>query len=1095
MVRFFRDSGLPSRRAREAARQRRRSERQQDLKLESLEPRLALAVTAGLPDTVPPVVRSVVLPTAGTYGTGKALTFKVNFSEPVKIAGDQSAVTLPVEVGYAMHEARYVSGSGTKSLTFRMTVAANDVDTDGISVGRVNSAAIRDFDFNKIGFAPRIVDRAGNPASNAIPALNTNRILVDATGPVVASFSAFVTSVVQGRQQVSLKVTFDGPVTVKGKPSVPVKIGSLETALVYAAGSGTNTLTFAVKLPKGEPGGNPAFRGDNGLPGEVILLPKDADLKDRFGNSVTPIGGNYGQTYTDNGTETGNRLVVIGTHYEKLKFGAPGQKVDFISKDELTTIMNGEQLPFRQDEADAVAKGEAKYWAGYAPPTFDAATNDVEVYRVAYRSTIPEQGNRPTVAYGLVAVPKGATGPLPLLSQQHGTLWLKESAPSQAFSWDKNATTPFKYGLSQQLLYGTCFETRLGVAQFAGHGYAMISADYFGIGNSVENDSFVVKKSQQQACLDMHAAAQKLFQSLGISTNKLFLNGWSEGALVSISFQEALEARGVKIDGVSTAATPANTGMFTEQFIFTPRPWSTENVPNAAWSIFVHQFSSFALASYSGQTNAPLELFGGNYDLSRKFYMREFAQMPSFEWRSDGRGGMEPVMVMDGVTTNTEVSRFLSRNVAQSPAAYERTAYAKLIADAGSGKTRLEAPMRMYYGEQDEGYAVPVCTIVDTWQRGTFGKNNIEQVPVPHASHRDTFLTATREQLAWFDDIRQGKPAPASAPPATPTLARSLPPQSPPIVAQSPPFVLPPAVGGIVEIAGDITSNVTFRAGTVYVITGEVHVRKFVTLTIEDGVEVRIRNGYENFATITSRALIFDSGSSLVAKNVTFQAANAANEPVNVADNGGVFFCGGTRKASKDDVSSMAVGASAAWSFEATRIVANYLGRKDPKEGDGDGSFRDDIDAVSLIGVIADEWKVPAVEINYSGDDGFDLTNSDVEMEVLKVFVPVEDGINLSSSYLTITKTLEVDMTDAENQDDREIFDFEVDTGPSLLTVNQGAMVDIRGFWDSSPDDHPVFLRSKDMPAPYPPYARTLYAWKGPLVKGQAEIFSKSERP
>jgi len=36
-----------------------------------------------------------------------------------------------------------VAGSGTTSLTFRLTVAANDRDTDGISLGRVNSAAVR----------------------------------------------------------------------------------------------------------------------------------------------------------------------------------------------------------------------------------------------------------------------------------------------------------------------------------------------------------------------------------------------------------------------------------------------------------------------------------------------------------------------------------------------------------------------------------------------------------------------------------------------------------------------------------------------------------------------------------------------------------------------------------------------------------------------------------------------------------------------------------------------------------------------------------------------------------------------------------------
>jgi len=655
MVRFFRDAGLPSRRSRQAARRRRKSDCERDLRLESLEPRLALAVMAGLPDTIAPVVRSVVLPAAGTYGTDRALTFKVNFSEPVKLAGDQSTVTLPVAVGSAMREAQYVSGSGTKSLTFRMTVKANDVDTDGISVGRVNSAAIRDFDFNKANLAPRILDRAGNPASNAIPAIDTSRIRVDATGPVVASSGAFVTR----GQQVSLQVTFDGPVIVKGRPTVPVIIGGQTQSLAYTAGSGTKTLTFAITTGKGASVASPAFRGENGLVGKVILLNAAADLKDSFGNSATAIGGDIGKT----STAAGSRVVVIETLSEQVK-------------------------------------------------------------------------NRP------LALPPAVAPPALSLS---------------------------------------------------------------------------------------------------------------------------------------------------------------------------------------------------------------------------------------------------------------------------------------------------------------------------------------------------------SVPPMV-----SVPPPS--VVRSAPPLVLPAAVGGVVELSSDITGNATFRAGTVYVITGEVHVRKFVTLTIEDGVEVRIRNGKENFATITSRALIFDSGSSLVAETVTFQAADAANQSVKEADNGGVFFCGGTRKASKDDVSSMVVGPRVGWSFNATNIVANFLGRKDPAEGDGDGSRLDDIDAVSLIGVIADEWNVKAVEINHSGDDGFDLTNSDIEMERVTVIDPVEDGVNLSSSYLVVTQSLVVDMTDREEQDDREIFDFEVDTGPSMLTVVQGASVDLRGYWDSSHDDLRISLRSRDMPAPYPPYARNLYAWKGRLEKGPAEIFSKSDR-
>ena len=118
MIRFFRDSGLPSRRSREAARRRRQSDRERDLRLESLELRVALAGLAVLPDTVPPVVRSVALPAAGTYGTDHALSFKVNFSEPVKLAGDlwsglRSALRgIACAVDQCSHELWYIHREG-----------------------------------------------------------------------------------------------------------------------------------------------------------------------------------------------------------------------------------------------------------------------------------------------------------------------------------------------------------------------------------------------------------------------------------------------------------------------------------------------------------------------------------------------------------------------------------------------------------------------------------------------------------------------------------------------------------------------------------------------------------------------------------------------------------------------------------------------------------------------------------------------------------------------------------------------------------------------------------------------------------------------
>jgi hypothetical protein len=380
---------------------------------------------------------------------------------------------------------------------------------------------------------------------------------------------------------------------------------------------------------------------------------------------------------------------------------------------------------------------------------------------VAYRTTIPEQGNRPTVAYGLVAIPQGVSGAMPVVSYQHGTLYFKESAPSQAFSWDKTSEAPVRYGLRQKDFYATCYETRLNVAAFAGQGYAVVAADYIGIGNSVENDSFFAKQSGQQACLDMLAASERLLASKSLYRSELFLNGWSQGGLATLSFQEALEARGVRIAGVSTAAAPSDTDLFMNRAIFNRRPYSDVTVPDAPWVVFIPQFSAFSLGGYQGQVNTPLELLGGNYEVSRKFYMREFHAPPALEWQRDVRGDMVPVMIVDGVTTTAEVSRLIDQKVARSPLAYEQTAFAKLFRAAGSGKTRLVSDMRMYYGMQDEGAPEAVATITDTWQRGTYGKTNIEQVPVPHASHRSTFLTAVAGQIEWFN-AKRGLPDPVS---------------------------------------------------------------------------------------------------------------------------------------------------------------------------------------------------------------------------------------------------------------------------------------------------------------------------------------------
>ncbi len=287
-------------------------------------------------------------------------------------------------------------------------------------------------------------------------------------------------------------------------------------------------------------------------------------------------------------------------------------------------------------------------------------------------------------------------------------------------------------------------------------------------------------------------------------------------------------------------------------------------------------------------------------------------------------------------------------------------------------------------------------------------------------------------------------------------------------------------------ITSDIARNTTWRQGTTYIIDGEVHVRQGVTLTIDDGVTVLIRNGYRPARTITTSALIFDSGSRLRAKSVTFGSADDQNRQTTNQNNGGVFFLGTARSCSKDGISVDTSAAAGRSSFIADLLVFDSLGRTDPRYGDGED--RDDIDGVSLLGLGITEWRVKAVRTENSGDDGFDVTNSSIALDSLTVVNPVEDGLNITSSTVLIRRSLTVAMSPSISPD-RELFDLEVDDGGARISISRLATVDLRGYWGNAFDE--VNLNSPDMPSP--PRrggASQWYVFAGILRRGPALIYS-----
>lgn len=269
------------------------------------------------------------------------------------------------------------------------------------------------------------------------------------------------------------------------------------------------------------------------------------------------------------------------------------------------------------------------------------------------------------------------------------------------------------------------------------------------------------------------------------------------------------------------------------------------------------------------------------------------------------------------------------------------------------------------------------------------------------------------------------------------------------------------AISAVEVIRGDITKNRTLRSSKVYVIEGEVRVKKSVTLKVEDKTTILIVNGEFRRSSILRSALIFDQGSALSAQRFYVRACNEAYRPVKVANNGGIWFLGNFNDASKDGVSVKLNRKNPLSSFSAKLVATYYLGRPDSLQRKGRGEqdpLEDDIDGFSVLGVGKNEWDVSEVRCFYSADDAFDVTNSHISLKRLEIVSPVEDGMNISSSRVEIHNSLKIDVRKTKGTD-RDLFDLETDDGASFVELYSGCWVRLNGVFGDQ-----VVLSSKDMP-------------------------------
>lgn len=337
---------------------------------------------------------------------------------------------------------------------------------------------------------------------------------------------------------------------------------------------------------------------------------------------------------------------------------------------------------------------------------YSAAKNAVKLYRVTYNSVVPERGNKPIVATGLMAIPDIAGTSFPLVSYQHGTVYEKTQVPSFP---DQSP------------------ETQLMLAQFAGQGYIVIGADYFGMGSSKEPEGYMVKASHQQATYDMLMASRAVLAHMKLESPKLFIAGWSQGGFVTMAFLEKLEAAGVKVDAAVTASAPVDIFVALNGFLNFPRKIDADWVN----SLFI--LSSFSFENYYGVPGLARSLIAdAYYDVARKAYLRE------------------PFNPAD---VPTDLRKLLKADYF-NPQFFAESAYGKLVAQTTAYRWIVKSPTRNYYGETDEAISTGLGQLAATYQHTIGnGNNQVQAVSTGATSHRGTYATAVPQWKTWFDGL------------------------------------------------------------------------------------------------------------------------------------------------------------------------------------------------------------------------------------------------------------------------------------------------------------------------------------------------------
>ena len=376
--------------------------------------------------------------------------------------------------------------------------------------------------------------------------------------------------------------------------------------------------------------------------------------------------------------------------------------------------------PAFNEPAILPAKPEARF----------AARHDVVLHRLEIPSQVPGTGERVRLT-GLLAVPQGVTGRLPVVSWQHGTILSFGQVPSGLLRLADPAAT-----LSDA---EDSLETLFNLHRLAGQGFAVIAADYIGKGplRNGRGEAYAVRAVSVQGCLDILAAGLARLRALGHRPGALFLNGWSQGGLNTQWLVQALQ-RGRRKVTAAAAQSPFHNLAECLQYWSGAMPGGDGGPGYPPLPNWVSLCVIIVLGSYRHYHQLP-GLFGAAIK-------PKYLELAETFWRDYDLQALPRDI--------PPVSELLVEGFWERFTAPENGRLLQLLAADAASPFVYAHPLRLYYGLADQALHPRLMGLALAGNGP-----QVQPMPVPGGSHRGTFLASLYGEATVPDWFRSLLPA------------------------------------------------------------------------------------------------------------------------------------------------------------------------------------------------------------------------------------------------------------------------------------------------------------------------------------------------